>query len=179
MRVERVWKAAGLAAVLAAMATACAPAARQRPLAVGPTEGSLAQARKFLEGRWTLESFEVHQAGKPPLALKGTGILNYDDFGNLKMDIRADQATSDLLRAAGIEMRDGVIATEGRTVIDMPNKTLTYFLEGQRSATTTGGGPLAMNRPRHWEVTGDVLTLTTLDDAGAPAAISKWKRTPQ
>ena len=40
----------------------------------------------------------------------------------------------------------------------------------------TGGGPLAPNRPRHWEVTGDVLTLTTKDDSGAPLAVSRWKR---
>ena len=49
------------------------------------------------------------------------------------------QATSDLLRAAGIAIRDGVSSTEGRTVIDLPNKTLTYFLEGQPSSMTMGG----------------------------------------
>ena len=35
-----------------------------------------------------------------------------------------------------------------------------------------------MNRPRHWEVTGDVLTLTTRDDRGAPMSISRWKKKP-
>ena len=40
----------------------------------------------------------------------------------------------------------------------------------------TGGGPLATNRPRHWEVTANVLTLTTRDESGAPLAISQWKR---
>jgi len=64
----------------------------------------------------------------------------------------------------------------GRTVIDLQNRTLTYFLAGQRSGYATGGGPLAPNRPRHWEVTGDVLTLTTKDDAGAPLSISTWKK---
>jgi len=105
-------------------------------------------------------------------------VLNYDDFGNLTMEIRADQATSDLLRAAGIEIRDGVISTKGRTAIDLQNHTLTYFLEGQRSGYVTGGGPLAPSRPRHWEVTEDLLTLTTKDDSGAPMSISRWRRTP-
>ena len=35
-----------------------------------------------------------------------------------------------------------------------------------------------MNRPRHWEVTADVLTLTTRDDKGAPMSISRWKKSP-
>jgi len=33
-----------------------------------------------------------------------------------------------------------------------------------------------LNRPRHWEVTGDTLTLTTQDETGAPLSISRWKR---
>ena len=166
--------------LVAAGASAGVP--RQRPVLIsqqiagGP--GTLKEARKFLEGRWGLESFEVRPPGKAPIFLKGTGSLNYDDFGNLRMEIRADQASSDLLRAAGIDIRDGVISTEGRTAIDLQKHTLTYFLAGQRSAYVTGGGPLALNRPRHWEVTADTLTLTTLDDSGAPLSIGRWKRTP-
>ncbi len=170
------WKPAVAALMLlAAAAAAYAGEPRQRgKVDTGP--GSLTAARKYLEGRWGLESFEVRPPGKPPIMLKGSGVLNYDDFGNLTMEIRADQATSDLLRAAGIEIRDGVISTKGRTAIDLQNRTLTYFLEGQRSGYVTGGGPLAPNRPRHWEVTEDVLTLTTKDDAGAPLSISRWKK---
>lgn len=137
---------------------------------------TLAQARKFLQGRWALESFEVRPPGMPPIFPKGSGVLTYDDFGNMRMEIRADEAASDLLRAAGINIRDGIISSDGRTVIDLQNKTLTYFLEGQRSSLQTGGGPLALNRPRHWEVSGDVLTLTTKDEAGELLSISRWKR---
>lgn len=137
---------------------------------------TLPEARKFLEGRWVLESFEMRPAGKDPIMLKGSGYVNYDDFGNLHMEVKADQASADLLRAAGINMRDGVISTDGRTVIDLQHRTLTYFLEGQPSSTLTGGGPLATNRPRHWEVTADTLTLTTKDENGAPLSISRWKR---
>jgi hypothetical protein len=175
-----VWKTAVVVALLAA-ATACAASPRQRPLPLGEIEkgpGTLADARKFLQGRWALESFEVHQAGKPTITLKGSGVLNYDDFGNMRMDIRADEASSDLLRAAGINITDGVISSDGRTVIDLQNRTLTYFVEGQRSSQVTGGGPLALNRPRHWEVTAETLTLTTKDDNGAPFAVSRWKRSP-
>jgi hypothetical protein len=174
---HRAWAVAGMAALLAA-ATAHAAAPRQTQPPIGRTGGAptLAEARKFLQGRWALESFEVRPPGKEPIFPKGSGVLNYDDFGNMRVEIRADEASSDLLRAAGINIRDGIISSDGRTVIDVPKKTLTYFVEGQRSSLQTGGGPLALNRPRHWEVTADTLTLTTQDEAGAPLSISRWKR---
>jgi hypothetical protein len=157
--------------------SACSAAPRQRPVEGGPVDtgaGTLTSARKFLEGRWTLESFEVRPPGKAPITLKGQGTLAYDASGNLTMNIRTtDEKTSDLLRAAGIDIRDGVIATEGRTAIDMQNHTLTYFLQGQKPLIK---GPLGMERPRHWVVEGDVLTLTTKDDAGQPLSIGRWRK---
>ena len=182
MGITRGWRVAGLAVLMAAATTAAATtAAAAPPQTQATTKGSgsaatLAEARKFLQGRWALESFEVRPPGKPPIFPKGSGVLNYDDFGNMRMEIRADEAASDLLRAAGINIRDGIISSNGRTVIDLQNKTLTYFVEGQRSSLQTGGGPLAFNRPRHWEVTGDVLTLTTKDESGAPMSITRWKK---
>ena len=157
--------------------SACAAAPINKPIKVGEVDkgaGSVTEARKFLEGRWTLESFEVHPPGKPVVNLKGMGTLTYDDFGNLRMEIRADQAASDQLRAAGIDIRDGIISSDGRTAVDMPNRTLTYVIQGQPAA---GTGPLAMNRPRHWQVDGDVLTLTTRDDAGNVASVGRWRKT--
>ena len=172
------WKVVGMTVLLAAT-TVYSAAPRQAQPPTGRTGGgtpTLAEARKFLQGRWALESFEVRPPGKEPIFPKGSGVLNYDDFGNMRVEIRADEASSDLLRAAGINIRDGIISSDGRTVIDVPKKTLTYFVEGQRSSLQTGGGPLALNRPRHWEVTADTLTLTTKDEAGAPLSISRWKR---
>jgi hypothetical protein len=183
---HRVRRVAGVAALFAATAAcaaatvACVGAPRQRQLALERVQtgraGTLADARKFLQGRWALESFEVRPPGKAPIFPKGSGVMTYDDFGNMRIEIRADEASSDLLRAAGINIRDGIISSDGRTVIDLQNKTLTYFVEGQASSLKTGGGPLAPNKPRHWEVTGNVLTLTTRDDNGAPVAISRWKK---
>ena len=174
---RRAWRRTGIVLLLVAAAVCAGEARQQKPIGkIESGPGSLTAARKFLQGRWNLESFEVRQPGKPPIMLKGSGVLNYDDFGNLNMEVRADQASSDILRAAGLNIRDGVISTNGRTVIDLQKRTLTYFLEGQRSSFATGGGPLALNRPRHWEVTQDTLTLTTKDDAGEPLSISKWKR---
>ena len=176
MMLMRTVSGLALVAVLLAGNIACSAAPRQRPVKAGPVDegaGTLAAARKFLEGRWTLESFEVYPPGKQPITLKGSGTLVYDDFGNLKMDIRAYEASSDLLRAAGIDIRDGTISTDGRTTVDMQNRTLTYILPGQ----TASRGPLAPSRPRHWEVQGDLLTLTTKDDAGKPLSVGRWRRT--
>jgi hypothetical protein len=164
--------AAGLAATVA-----CSAAPRQRPVEGGPVDtgaGTLTAARKYLEGRWTLESFELRPPGKAPIVLKGQGTLSYDSSGNLTMNIRTtDEKTSDLLRASGIDIRDGVISTEGRTAIDLQNHTLTYVLQGQAPLTK---GPLGMERPRHWVVEGDMLTLTTKDDAGQPLSVGRWKK---
>lgn len=171
------WRAAGIAVLLAAATASAGAAARHNALPIEQVgTATLKEARKFLEGRWALESFEVRPPGKAPILLKGSGVLTYDDFGNMRMEIRADEASSDLLRAAGIEIRDGLISSDGRTVIDLQKRTLTYFLEGQRSSFATGGGPLALNRPRHWEVTANTLTLTTRDDSGAPLSIGRWKK---
>ena len=155
---------------------ACAPAPKVPvPLVTGGPEASLVAARKFLEGRWSLQSFEVHPPQRPAVAVKGSGSLSYDAFGNLTMDIRTDVATSDQLRAAGIAIQDGVISSTGRTAVDMQNRTLTYVIEGQ---PVGGTGPLSTSRPRHWQVDGDVLTLTTKDDAGAVLSVGKWKKVP-
>ncbi len=178
MTSHQVLKIASLAVVLA-VAIACGPSARQRPVSMGPVPtgaGTTSAARKFLEGRWVLESIVVHPPSGKPITLNATGVLHYDGFGNMDMNIRADEASSALLRAGGIVIPDGVIATTGRTAIDVPNKTLTYIVEGQASAMKTGGGPLSPNRPRHWEVSGDVLTLTTKDDSGAALSIGRWKK---
>ena len=178
MTITRLLSTVAIAAVLAGT-LACASSDRQRPMSMGPVPsgaGTTTAARKFLEGRWILESAVITPPGAAPITLNGTGVLTYDDFGNMEMNIKADEASSDLLRAGGMVIPDGVISTTGRTAIDLQNKTLTYIVEGQPSSMRTGGGPLATNRPRHWEVTGDVLTLTTKDDGGAPVWVSRWKK---
>lgn len=178
MTIARVYKAAATTGVVI-VAMACASSERQRPVSMGPVPtgaGTTAAARKFLEGRWILESFVVNRPGSTPITLQGSGVLLYDDFGNLEMNIKADPASADLLRAAGLVILDGVISTSGRTAIDLQRKTLIFVLEGQASAMNTGGGPLSPNKPRHWEVNGDVLTLTTRDESGAPLSIGRWKK---
>ena len=167
-------------AVVLASAAGCLGGPRQRPVKGGPVdEGpeSITAARKFLEGRWALEEFHVFPPGKPAITLTGSGSLNYDEFGNLRIEIRADEKSADLLRAEGVEMKDGVISTDGRAVVDMQNRTLTYILPGE-PVGAKAAGPLAPSRPRHWEVKGDLLFLSTRDEAGKPLSTGRWKRVP-
>jgi hypothetical protein len=179
MSMEHVRAMAGVA-VLVATTIACATASpRQRPISKGPVPtgpGTLTAARQFLEGRWSLESFVITPQGQSSITIPVSGVLEYDAYGNLQMEIKADDASSDVLRAAGIRIANGVISTTGRTVIDLQNRTLTYVVEGQPSSMWSGGGPLATNRPRHWVVEADVLTLTTRDDSGAALSVSRWKK---
>jgi hypothetical protein len=168
MRLGPVFSCLIVTGLLSAV-VACHP--KGGPVNTGPQ--SLTSARNFLEGRWVLESFEVRPPDKPPIMLKGNGTLVYDNMGNLKMDIRADEASADVLRASGIDIRDGIISTSGRTAVDMQNKTLTYVVKGQAPLIR---GPLGIERPRHWVVEGDTLILTTQDDAGQPLSVSRWKR---
>ena len=52
------------------------------------------------------------------------------------MEIKADQASADLLRAAGSRCVMASSPADGRTAVDMQNHTLTYFIEGQRSSNS-------------------------------------------
>jgi hypothetical protein len=156
----------------------CAGGPRSKPIPTTEIDkgtGTLQGARKFLEGRWALTSFEVFPPNTEKIAVPGSGVMTYDDYGNLKMEIRTDEQTAVRLEGVGIFMDRGVISSDGRTTIDIVNKTLTYVLEGQPPAGAPVG-PLATSRPRYWEVTTDTLTLSTKDDSGRTLSIAKWKR---
>lgn len=173
------WKSS-IVAVLLVSAFGCTGGPRQRPIPGPDIEhgpGSITAARKFLQGRWALETFEVFPPGKPPITLKGAGTLDYDEFGNLRIEIRTDEKSADLLRAAGIDTRDGTISSDGRTVVDMQNRTLSYVLPGQ-TVGAPAPGPLSPARLRYWEVTGDLLVLSTKDDAGKVVSTGRWRRVP-
>lgn len=158
---------------------ACAAAPRDKPIPMGSIEtgaDSLTSARRALEGRWALESFEVYPASGEPIRLTGAGTLQYDEYSNLKIEIRTDPATAERLRVAGMQTNGGVLSSDGRAALDVQQKTLTYILQGQPTGAAASG-PLGMNRKRHWQVEDGTLTLTTRDDAGKPMSVSRWKKT--
>ena len=144
----------------------------------GPVDkgaGTLTAARKYLEGRWRLLSFEIMPPGEAPIKVLGAGTLLYDNFGNLNIEIRIDEPTARQLHDFGIPSTKGAISTSGRTAIDLQAHTLTYILEGQRPFDPPGG-PLALSRPRHWALEGNVLTLTTKGSDGKPLSVGRWEK---
>jgi hypothetical protein len=172
MRYARALPSVLLALALAG-GSACTYKPRTEPPNTGP--GSVTQARQYLEGRWALVSFTVWPQADAPIQVKGTGTLVYDDFGNLTMELNVDEASAALMRKAGIPIDKGRISTKGRTIVDMQGRSLTYVMEGQ-PAVGGPAGPLAMSRPRYWQVDGNVLTLTTKDDKGQPLSVGKWQK---
>jgi hypothetical protein len=159
--------------VLALVPAASAAPPQKPPVDTGP--GTLAAARKYLEGRWSLISFEILPAEGPPVRVSGAGTLTYDGFGNLEVEIRVDATTARTLEEAGIATTNGALSTSGRTVVDMQHQTLTYVLQGELPFGAPSG-PLALNRPRHWKVEGDVLTLTTRDESGKTLSVGRWEK---
>ncbi len=163
--------------VAAVLAVQCAPAPRDRPLRTSPVEsgpGTVEAARDYLQGIWVLESFQVMPPGRGPLTVKGKGRLIYDGFANMTMDLQPEEGAVDALQAAGVPVREGRVSTAGRTVVDMQARTLTFVLERQTAGPPEG--PLALRRPRHWSVEGNVLTLTTRDDDGRAISVSRWRK---
>jgi len=93
--------------------------------------GTSTAARKYLEGRWGLVSFDVMPPGKPVVHLGGQGSLTYDGFGNMKWEVRIPPDAVEPLRLAGIPSNNGVLSMSGRTAIDMQAHTLSYTVQGQ------------------------------------------------
>lgn len=168
-----VFLGAGVAALLIT-----APTANRHRGPMNTGLESLVAARSQLAGRWRLLSFEVTPPGKDPMRVQGAGHLSYDLFGNLEVEIRVDAATAILLEAAGIHAETGVISTRGRTVLDLQRRTLTYVLDGQPSSRAPSD-PLALYRPRHWDLEHDVLTLMTKNDDGHLLSIGRWQKAPK
>ena len=172
-----------LAAVIPVLLSAgCAAAPRGRPIETSPIEtgaGSVTMAREQLKGRWDLVSFEVYPPGQGTITVPAQGTLLYDDFGNLDMRLKVpDPSVAERLQLAGVPLKDGEVATSGRTAIDLQNRTLTYMMEGSKGlvATSKTASPLGADRPRHWEYANGVLTLTTKDKDGKPLSVGRWKK---
>jgi hypothetical protein len=160
------------------LGASCTAAPRQRPLPIGAVNkgpGTVTQAREYLQGRWSLVSMELFPPNEAAIHVVGSGQLVYDDFANLTVDLRVDEATARLFERIGISAPNGVISTSGRTLVDMTSRTLSYTLEGQQ-AVRPATHPLDTNRPRYWEVDGNTLTLRTKDDTGKVISVAVWRK---
>jgi len=159
---------------LALLVTGAACTYKPRTAPPNTGQGTVNQARQYLQGNWSLVSFTIYDANAAPFVMKGSGTLVYDDYNNMTMDLVADEGSAGLLAKAGVPMEKNRFSTKGKTIVDMQNKTLRYVLEGQYVGVTTG--PMAIDRLRHWEVNGNTLTLTTRDNSGKPLSVGVWQK---
>jgi len=165
-------------AVLAATLSGCAGAPSQRNIPLGKVNtgpGTLTEARQYLQGQWTLLSFDLFPPNDAPVHAAATGTMVYDEFSNMKVDLQLTPEAAALAERIGIPAPNGIVSTTGRTVIDINSRSISYVLNGQepfRPATH----PLDMNRPRYWDVKGDTLTLRTKDESGKVLSVSVWQK---
>ncbi len=149
---------------------ACAASPRTRPLAIGPANSgpeSVEGVRRQLQGKWTLVSLETFSAAGETTALKATGEMLYDEYGNL------------VLRGALTDAAPGelgsVLRYSGRAVIDVPNRRLVLQdLKGQGADALPA--VVTADLARYYEFDGGVLKLTVKDDSGRPKATVTWKK---
>jgi hypothetical protein len=159
--------------------TGCAGAPIDKPLPMGPVNtgpGTLTQAREYLQGHWTLLSFEIYPPNHEPIRAAATGTMVYDEFSNMNVDLQLNPEAARLAEQIGIPAPDGAVKTSGRTVIDINSRSISYVLEGQDSFRPPTH-PLDMNRPRYWDVKGNTLTLRTKDESGKVVSVSVWEKT--
>jgi hypothetical protein len=157
---------------------ACKSAPIDRPLKTSPIEtgpGTMTEARRFLEGSWLLVSMDIFPPGGSPIHAAATGMMVYDEFANMRVELRFAPESALLAQAIGIPLVDGVLTTTGRTMIDPQHRAVSYVLEGQPELRASTH-PLDTNRPRYWEVRGDELTLRTRDQDGTPLSVTVWRR---
>ena len=179
MRSHYFWYPIAISCSAAAICTACAGAPRQKPLPIGSIEsgaGTTSSARQYLQGRWSLVSMDLFPPNEQPIHVVGSGVLVYDNFANMTVDLRIDGDTARLFERIGIPAPGGIVSTTGRTLVDMTSRTLSYTLEGQQ-AVRPATHPLDTNRPRYWEVEGNRLTLRTKDqNNGAVLSVAVWEK---
>jgi hypothetical protein len=168
----RLAVAAQAAAVAGLIALAgCAPAPRQKPMLMGDVNagaGSLEATRKALEGSWTLVSLATVDAAGKQTPVKAKAQLTYDAYGamTIKGAVEDDPSKTPVL-----------LEYSGRIVIDTQKK-LFYpadLVEG-REVDEKRLAAVSPDKARKYDISADTLTITYMDAAGKPTAISSWKR---
>lgn len=158
----------------------CASAPSQRNIPLGKVDsgpGTLTEAREYLQGEWILVSLEIYPPGQPPIRNAAGGTMTYDEFSNMKVELQLKPDAAKIAKDIGIPVSDGLVSMNGRTVVDLNSKSISYVFDGQ-SSFRQPDHPLDMNLPRYWEVQGNTLTLRTKDDKGNVMSVSVWRKTP-
>jgi hypothetical protein len=162
----------------------CAGSPRARPIPTTPAETTVADARKVLEGQWTLQSLQITGPDGRKADVDATGVLKSDQFGTLQIEYRMSDAGQDVLKGIGVTSPNPVVSTEGRVVIDVQHQQITYIGEDferraqqfDRELAAKRANPFAIERVRYYAFEDGLLRLSTRYDNGTEAVVSRWKR---
>jgi hypothetical protein len=162
----------GLAAAVALpLLAACESAPRVRNVEMGPVDtgtGSVEAVRRQLHGNWELVTLDLVGAGGVKTPVEASARLQYDDYGN--MSIRGSVTGSQ-------QIDPSVLNLTGQVAIDPAAHTLRFQRIAAKSADERRVDPkLDAAQVRYYEFTGNILTTTIKDAAGAPTAIATWKK---
>jgi hypothetical protein len=146
---------------------------------------TLASARKFLQGKWTLSSLQVSSAQGKSAPIEATGTLVADEFGNLEIIYRLSDAGRKTMESLGVQVATSVLTTSGQVVIDSTQKSITYVAPDAAAKAfdpalaAARANPFALERPRYYSVDPKgALRLATRYDDGKDAAVGTWTRVP-
>ena len=146
---------------------ACHPAPRHAPVKAGPVDtgpGTLEFVRRQLQGTWDLVKFETVSPQGQATEVKASGMLTYDEFGNLNMYGKAEGPTGPL-----------ALDMTGRAVIDVTKKQL-KILNATGNTQVSDIQEVSLDRVRAYSFDGPLLRLSTMDAAGKVSATSVWKK---
>ena len=183
----RITYPALLAATVAGFTlSGCAASPRQQPIPttrINTGEQTVQEARRVLDGRWSLLSLEVATSDDRRATVNASGLLTSDAFGNMSIEYKISPEGLKALEGIGIREPDPVISTTGRVVIDTQKRLITYLAPDANKRAfdpelaARRNNPFALERPRHYALGDDgVLTLTTRYDDGKDAATSRWRK---
>jgi hypothetical protein len=136
---------------------------------------TLTEARQFLVGNWTLVSMDVFPPNGPPIKNAATGTMVYDEYSNMNVKMVFSEEAALVAEKIGIPIVDRTLITNGRTLIDIGARTLSYVLDGEPDYRPVRH-PLDTNLPRHWQADGNNLILRTKDTTGKDLTVSVWRR---
>jgi hypothetical protein len=142
-----------------------------KPIALNSDDssGTLETARRQLTGTWDLVALESAPDGNDArVPVQASGTLVYDDYGNLTIDAHTTDP------AAPVAAREkNILSFKGRAVIDVPSRELKLM---DLTGNVDPNEVLAPERRRKYEVSDNVLKLSSINERGQVTAITTWKR---
>ena len=139
------------------------------PARFGLLSGTLEAERQKLMGTWELVDLSsAPEKGGPPVPVKATGTLTYDQYGNLAINARTTDP------AAPVAAREVPrVSFTGRAVIDVVNRELKLM---DVTGNVNPDEVLSPERRRRYAFEGDRLVLSSFDEKNVVTAVATWRR---